>query len=102
MINIILFLFSSPPPLLPPRERFLFFVFCPIQEGDYFVTLILSAKPHRDSNITLLEEYGLDQIVVFQTDTTQPDSSGRLLLAKLSAATLAAVVLVNMVLSVFT
>lgn len=91
------------PPLLPPRQpNLFFFLVVQFKEGDYFVTLILSAKPHRDSNITALEVYGLDQLVVFQTDTTQPDSGGRLLLVRLSAATLAAVVLVNMVLSVFT
>lgn len=41
-----------------------------------------------------MESYGLDQIMVFQTDTTQDDSSARIL-AGLSVVTLTWLILFN-------
>lgn len=34
-------------------------------------------------NISVMQEYGLDEAVVFQTDTTQPDSGAQQLLSSM-------------------
>lgn len=64
------------------------------------MSVILSAKStvNGQANFTAMEEFGLDQIMVFQTDTSLPDSSGRVL-AGLSLVTLAWVFLLNTLLS---
>lgn len=64
------------------------------EDGDYFVTLIVSAKENNRVDNSVMESYGLDQIMVFQTDTTQDDSSARLL-AGLSVVTLTWLILFN-------
>lgn len=64
------------------------------------MSVVLNAKstPAGQGNFTAMEEFGLDQIMVFQTDTSLEDSSGRVL-AGLSLVTLAWVFLLNTLLS---
>lgn len=66
---------------------------CP-QDNEYYVTLILSAKENKNADVAALEAYGLDQVMVFQTDTTQEDSSARVL-AGLSLVTLTWLIVFN-------
>ena len=61
--------------------------------------MILSADERTNANYTEMIEYDLDQIVVFQTDTTLPDNSAQKLLASLSLASLAWVVILNVLLA---
>lgn len=56
---------------------------CPAQDNkEYYITLILTARESRLTSMTIsvMQEYGLDEVVIFQTDTTQPDSGGQQLL----------------------
>lgn len=71
-----------------------------VQGTEYFVTLVLSAKNTTNgaSNYTAMAEVGLEELVVFQTDTTQPDSSARVL-AGLSLVSLTWLVLFNTLLA---
>ncbi|CAM9868929.1 unnamed protein product [Scytosiphon promiscuus] len=66
------------------------------EEDDYYVTLVLSAKDTTKgaTNYTELVEWGQEEIVVFQTDTTQPDNAARVL-AGLSLMTITWVILFN-------
>lgn len=80
---------------LPPSVCLLALLL-PLQEDDYYVTLVLSAKDSSKgaSNYTELVEWGQEEIVVFQTDTTQPDNAARVL-AGLSLMTITWVMLFN-------
>ncbi|CAN0436751.1 unnamed protein product [Pylaiella littoralis] len=72
-----------------------------LPEGDeYFLTLILSAKNTTQGAdiFTTMTEFGLDRIVILQTDSAQPDSSARVL-AGLSLMTLTWLMLFNVLLS---
>lgn len=64
------------------------------------MSVVLNAKQTTKGagNFTAMEEYGLDQLMVFQTDTSLADSSGRVL-AGLSVVTLAWVLTLNALLS---
>lgn len=64
------------------------------------MSVVLNAKQTTSGagNFTALQEFGLDQLMVFQTDTSLPDSSGRVL-AGLSLVTLAWVLVLNTLLS---
>lgn len=71
-----------------------------LQGTEYFVTVILSAKNTTKgaSNFTAMAEFGLDEIVVFQTDTTQPDNSARVL-AGMPLMTITSLVVFNTLLA---
>lgn len=60
------------------------------------MTLVLSAKNSTKgaSNYTTLAQWGQEELVVFQTDTTQPDNAARVL-AGLSLMTITWVILFN-------
>ena len=68
------------------------------------MTLILAAKntTKGSGNYTLLQETGQDQIVVFQTDSTQADSGARALAKGLSLVSVACLILFNTLLSSLT
>lgn len=68
--------------------------FAMLQTGDYYVTLIVEATASDSANYTIMQEYGLGEVVVFQTDTTQADNSARVM-AGLSLLTLTWVMLLN-------
>lgn len=70
------------------------------QDNEYYVSVVLNAKQTADGagNFTAMEEFGLHQMMVFQTDTSLPDSSARVV-AGLSLVTLAWVLLLNTLLS---
>ncbi|CAM9143160.1 unnamed protein product [Ectocarpus fasciculatus] len=67
------------------------------ESDDFYVTLVLVAKesPNPASNYTTMASYGLDQVVVFQTDTTQEDSGAARVLAGLSLMSLSWLILFN-------
>ncbi|CAM9151049.1 unnamed protein product [Ectocarpus sp. 12 AP-2014] len=68
-----------------------------LPEGnEYYVTVVVIAKESTNpaSNYTTMAEYGLDQVVVFQTDTTQPGNGARVL-AGLSLMSLSWLILFN-------
>lgn len=50
-------------------------------------------------NISVMQDYGLDEAVVFQTDTTQPDSGAPKLLTSFSVVSLVWLAILNMVLA---
>lgn len=71
-----------------------------LQDKEYYVSVILNAEETAKGagNFTAMQEYGLDQLMVFQTDTSLEDSSGRVL-SGLSLVTLAWVLLLNTLLT---
>lgn len=64
------------------------------------MSVVLNAKETENgmANFTAMQEFGLDEIMIFQTDTSLPDSSGRVL-AGLSLVTLAWVFVLNTLLA---
>lgn len=70
------------------------------QNNDWYVTLILTAREHRLADLTEMEKYGLNEVVVFQTDTTQEDSSARVF-AGLSLVTLSWLIIINTLFAAF-
>eukprot|EP00903_Cladosiphon_okamuranus_P010268 g9722.t1 len=72
----------------------------PQDNKGYYVTVVLIADEtiRGEADFTAMKEFGLNQIMVFQTDTSLEDSSGRIL-AGLSLVTLAWVFMLNTLLS---
>lgn len=81
--------FCRPPPHLCART-------VGTQGNEYYVTVVVVAdeSSKANSNYTTMAAYGLDELIVFQTDTTQPDNGARVL-AGLSLMSLTWLILFN-------